>query len=80
MNNQLNQLIQNIAIAKRSGKNPQQIMQRMLQSNPQYRQLLTQMQNMAQGRNPRDFIMQLARQNGVDEIGLQTIAQMFDNQ
>ena len=62
---------------RNAGQNPQMIMQMLLQRNPQYQQLLTQMQNMAQGRNPRDFIMQLAKQNGVSEQNINAIRQMF---
>lgn len=79
MNNQFNYTLQNIMLAKKQGKNPQQIMQQIMQSNPQFQQTLTQLQNMSQGRNPKEFIMQLAMQNGVDEIGMQMIAQIFDN-
>lgn len=50
-----------------------------MQQNPQLQQTLTQMKNMANGRNPRDFIMQLARQNGADELSLQMIGEMFGN-
>ena len=79
MNNQLNQNLQNIAMAKKSGRNPQQIMQTMLRSNPQLQQTMTQMQNMPQGKTPREFIMQLAKQNGADEMALAMLAQLFDN-
>ena len=78
-NNQFNATLQNIKNAKQQGKNPQAIMNAMLQSNPQMRQQLTQLQNMAQGRNPKDFIMQLAKQNGADEFALGIIAELFDN-
>lgn len=79
MNNQLNQTLQNIMLAKRQGRSPQQMLQQMLQQNPQLRQTFVQMQNMAQGRSPREFITQLAKQNGADDIALQTLSQMFDN-
>ena len=79
MNNQLNQNLQNIAMAKKSGRNPQQIMQTMLRSNPQLQQTMTQMQNMAQGKTPREFIMQLAKQAGVDEVGIGLINEILNN-
>ena len=79
MNNQLNTTLQSIAIAKKQGKNPQIIMNTILQQNPQVRQTLTQLQNMAQGRNPKEFIMQLARQNGIEEATLSMISEMFNN-
>ena len=76
-NGDINQTIQSILQMRNAGQNPQMILQMILQRNPQYQQLLTQMQNMAQGRNPRDFIMQLAKQNGVSEQNINAIRQMF---
>ena len=35
------------------------------------------MQNMAQGRNPKEFLMQLARQNGVSEKNLQGLSRIL---
>lgn len=79
MGNDINSVIQTISILKKQGRNPNAIKQIIMQKNPQYQQLATQMQNMAQGRSPKEFIMQLAKQNGADEVSLQAIAQMFDN-
>lgn len=79
VNNQLNSMLQNIAMAKKQGKNPQMIMNMMLQQNPQLQQTLTQLKNMSNGRNPKDFIMQMARQNGVEEATLSIISDMFNN-
>ena len=76
-NGDINQTIQNILQMRNAGKNPQMILQMLMQRNPQYQQLLSQMQNMAQGRNPRDFIIQLAKQNGVSEQNINDIMQMF---
>lgn len=73
----INQTIQNILQMRSAGKNPQMIMQMLMQKNPQYRQLVSQMQNMSQGRNPRDFLTQLAKQNGVSEQNIVAIQQMF---
>ena len=81
MNNgyDVNQALQNIFAMKNAGRNPQAIMQMLIQSNPQYSQMLTQIRNMSQGRNQRDFVMQLARQNGVNEQNLAQLSQMFGN-
>lgn len=79
VNNQLNSMLQNIAMAKKQGKSPQMIMNMMLQQNPQLQQTLTQLKNMSNGRNPKDFIMQMARQNGVEEATLSIISDMFNN-
>lgn len=79
MNNDINSRIRAINSLKSQGRNPQQVMQMLMQQNPQLKQTLTQMKNMANGRNPRDFIMQLARQNGADDMSLQMISEMFGN-
>lgn len=79
MNNyNMQQALQSIMIAKRQGKNPQQMIQGMLQNNPQMQQTLTQLKNMAQGRSPKEFIMQLARQNGADETTLNMINEILN--
>ena len=78
-NNQMNQAIQSILQMKNAGRNPQQIMQMLIQRNPQYSQMLTQIRNMSNGRNPQEFVMQLARQNGVNEHNMAQLMQMFGN-
>ena len=62
---------------KQAGRNPAQLMQMMMQRNPQYNQLMTTLKNMAQGRNPREFIIQLAKQNGVSEQNIQQMLQIM---
>jgi hypothetical protein len=78
-NNQLNSVLQNIAMAKKQGKNPKMIMNMIMQQNPQMQQTLTQLQNMANGRNPKEFIMQIAKQNGIDEVSIGIINEILNN-
>lgn len=73
----INQVIDNIIKMHDSGGNPQQVMQNLFQQNPQINQMQNQMQNMAQGRKPVDFILQIAKQNGVSEQNLQGIARIL---
>lgn len=79
MNNgyDVNQALQNIFQMKNAGQNPQAIMQMLMQRNPQYSQMLTQIRNMSQGRSTKEFVMQLAKQNGVNEQNLAQLMQMF---
>ena len=49
----------------------------LMQQNPQVGQLMTTFQNMTNGKNPRDFITQMARQSGVNEQNISNIQQMF---
>ena len=79
MNNgyDINQALQSVFQMKNAGRNPQQILQLMMQQNPQASQLLTQFQNMSNGKNPKDFITQIARQHGVSEQNIVAIQQMF---
>lgn len=80
MNNpQLNQTLQYIAMAKKQGKNPQMIMNAMLQQNPQMQQQLTQLKNMVGNRNPREFFMQMAMQNGVEASTIEIINEILNN-
>ena len=73
----INQRIEQIIRFYDSGGNPKQIMQNMFQQNPQMGQMQTQMQNMAQGRTPKEFILQIAKQNGVSEQNLQGLARIL---
>jgi hypothetical protein len=79
MNNgyDINQALQNVIAMKNSGKNPQAILQMLMQQNPQVGQLMTTFKNMSNGRNPKEFVTQLARQNGVSEQNISAIQQMF---
>ena len=72
MNNQnpINGLLQLL----NSGGNPQQIIQTFLQKNPQANTAIQQLQNMANGQNPKDFAMQLAKQRGIDPKQIEEIA------
>lgn len=78
-NNNLNANLQAILNMKKQGKNPQAIMQAMFQQNPQMQQQLTQLKNMANGRSPREFIMQMAIQNGVEASTIEIINQILGN-
>lgn len=73
----INQTLEQIIRFYDSGGNPQQVMQNMMQQNPQMSQIQTQMKNMAQGRSPKEFILQIAKQNGVNEKNLQGIARIL---
>ena len=40
-------------------------------------QMQTQMQNMAQGRSPKEFILQMAKQNGVTDKNIEGLARIL---
>lgn len=73
----VNQALNSVFQMKNAGRNPQQIMQMLIQQNPQIQQRVAILQNMAQGKNPKEFFSQLARQNGVNEQNMQQLMQMF---
>ena len=79
MNGNVNANIQQIMALKKQGKSPQQVMQMIMAQNPQLQQTLPQMKNMAGNRSPKEFIMQMARQNGVEETTLGMIEDMLNN-
>ena len=76
-NNDINQAIENIIALYDRGGSPQQVMQSMMQKNNQVGQMQSQLQNMAQGRSPKEFLIQLARQNGVSEKNLQGLSRIL---
>lgn len=82
MNNgyDINQALQNVFAMKNAGRNPQQLLQTMIQQNPQIQQQLAMLQNMSQGKSPKEFFSQLARQNGVSEHNMAQLMQMFGKQ
>jgi ABC-type transporter Mla subunit MlaD len=77
-NNQLNQTLQNLMQMKNMGRNPHQIIQMLIQRNPNYQRNIAQLKNMANGRNPQEFIMQLAKQQGVDENSINLIKNIMN--
>ena len=79
MNNDVNAVISQIMALKKQGKNPQSAMQMLMQRNPNYQIALQRLNNMAQGRDKKDFVMQLARQNGVNQENLQAIQSLYGN-
>lgn len=79
MNNDINSRIQAIMQLKQKGFTPQSAMQMLMQRNPNYQIAMQQINNMAQGRDMKSFVMQLARQNGVSEENLQAIQGLFGN-
>ena len=79
MNNDINSRIQAIMQLKQKGLTPQSAMQLLMQRNPNYQQAMQRLNNMAQGRDMKSFVMQLARQNGVSQENLQAIQGLFGN-
>ena len=77
MQNGINEQISAIMSLKQRGMSPQQVMQMMLQQNPQLQQQMQTVKNMMNGKNPKEFVTQLAKQNGVDNQGVQMIMQLF---
>lgn len=70
MNNIVNTIMQIMS----NGQNPNQIVQQMINQNPQAQILFNQMQQ--SGMNVKDFTMQYARQNNINlQPILQTLSQ-----
>lgn len=68
-------MLEQIIQFHKSGRSPQELMGRFMPNNLE--QMKQRMQNMAQGRSPAEFILQLARQNGASEQNLQGLAQIL---
>ncbi len=58
-----------------SSPNPQQMVQQMIGNNPQIKQSITQLKNMAGGKSPREFALQMAKQNNMP---IEQITQFLD--
>lgn len=72
----INTMLEQIISLHDRGGNPQQLMG-MFMPNGNINQMKSQMQNMAQGRSPAEFILQIARQNGANEQNLQGLARIL---
>ena len=55
-----------------SGKNPQQVLQQVMQQHPQVYALMNQMQQ--SGMNPKQFAQQFLRQNNIDVNQIEQMA------
>lgn len=76
MMSNLNNTIDTLIGFYNSGRNPREIMNMLIQQNPQVKQMMVQVQNMAQGRSPQEFITQLAKQNGVEQNKIDQLMKM----
>lgn len=73
----INQFIAQMSNAQSRGVNPNMLINQMIQKNPNVRILQQRLANMAQGRSPQEFVLQLAKQNGATEENAQKLAKMF---
>ena len=78
MTNNINNNLQSIINLANNGKTPNEVMEMLMQQNPNIKQSLTQLQNMAQGRNMKDFVMQLMKQNsGINPKMFESLSNMM---
>ena len=73
----INSRIQMIIQLHDSGGNPNEFMNKMFQSNPNFNAMSNQYKSMVQGKNTTDFLLQYARQAGVNEENLQGLARIL---
>lgn len=69
---QMMQMIKNL-----KGGNPQQILDNMLRQNPNFSMFIQQMQNSADGRTPKEMVMQIAKQHGISEAEVMRMHDML---
>lgn len=60
-----------------NGGNAEQLVQQLVQRQPQLQQTITQFRNMSQGQNMRDFTMQYLKQNGANLQEVEEMARMM---
>ena len=73
----VNQALQSLFQMKNAGRSPQQIMQMLIQQNPQIQNTLATLHNMSMGKDAKSFFAQLAKQNGVNEQNMAQLMAMF---
>lgn len=71
----INDIIQRLVTFYDSGRNPMELMNKFQGGN--LNTTKQQIMNMAQGRSPAEFILQLAKQNGATEQSLQGLARIL---
>ena len=69
-NNQIQQLI----AFMNSGGNPQVLIQQMMRDNPQMQSTLMQIKNMVGDKSPKEFAIQLAKQQGIDSQQIEDLS------
>lgn len=77
MQNNINEQISLVMSLKQQGMTPQQALQYLSKQNPHITEGIATLKNMAQGRDMKQFVTQLAMQNGVSQENLQALQQMF---
>lgn len=77
MMNDINEQISLVMSLKQRGFTPQQALEYLSRQNPHILESVATLKNMAQGKNPQEFFMQLATQNGVSQENIQALKQMF---
>ena len=77
MNGDINQRISNILQVANSGGDPNMLMNQLIEKNPQVTTALKQLDNMRGGKPMGEFVLQLAKQNGISEQNLQGLMQLF---
>lgn len=77
MSGDINDRISNIVNMANAGKNPQELMNQLVKSNPQISQMMNQMNNMRGNMSMQDFVLQIAKQNGVSEQNIQSLVNLL---
>lgn len=75
----INQLVEMIYTLKNQGKNPNEVYQMLINKNPNYNMALTRYQNMSKGRNSKEFLLQMARQNGLTDENAKILSDMLNS-
>ena len=60
-----------------SGGNPKQLVNQMINNNPQAKQAINAIEQKYKGKTPKQIAMQMAREKGIDLNQVNQIARMF---
>lgn len=76
-NNDINARIEALINLHDKGKNPNELKQMLMQRNPNFNAISSQYENMVQGKNRIEFLLDYAKQVGVNEQNIQGLARIL---
>jgi hemoglobin-like flavoprotein len=77
-NNQTNNPIEALNTFVNNGGNPQQMLQMMLQKNPNVNKMMNQLNNMRGNQSLEQFALQAAKERGLDIEQIKNLAQRMN--
>lgn len=74
---ELNERVAQLIDLYDKGRNPSELTQMLYQNNPNFNVVNNQYQSMVKGKNTKEFLLEYAKQIGVNEQNIQGLARML---